>query len=396
MFRFNRIYPSQLGHIRVLRVSDRPDRSMEVQHISKNGHVLASLRAYKTHSVVCEMLILGRSRAEVTITLERLRRWLLDSGTAELEMENGRTCLAECTRITAPEYRGISAGISVTFTCRNADETNPETDAFTFAGRHVARDMGCIFLLDRANPVPTVTPYKLSIPGLPGTIRYEEVPEPEEKTFSGTLYLMRRATEPDGPIQQAEIIRRLRKLSTWLLMNGRAPLIWDAEPDISWQAEFVSAEFDRQEWHNGRLRVQFVLQPVGIGQEVSRTVQVSMKANVPCTLDLTDLFPDGTGYTVPVDLVIRNKKGSVGRVSVNCTGMAEPFVMGDRNFQMNTGDILRIMGTERIVFLNGKPAGIYVLSGDYPVMPTEDLCVTLLMNTDADLEITARCCPRWI
>ena len=63
---------------------------------------------------------------------------------------------------------------------------------------------------------------------------------------------------------------------------------------------------------------------------------------------------------------------------------------------MNTGDILRIMGTERIVFLNGKPAGMYVLSGDYPVMPTEDLCVTLLMNTDADLEITARCCPRWI
>ena len=79
MFRFNRIYPSQLGRIRVLRVSDRPDRSMEVQHISKNGHVLASLRTYKTHSVVCEMLILGRSRAEVTITLERLRRWLLDS-----------------------------------------------------------------------------------------------------------------------------------------------------------------------------------------------------------------------------------------------------------------------------------------------------------------------------
>ena len=396
MFRFNRIDPSQLGRIRVLRVSDRPDRSMDVQHISRNGHVLASLRTYKTHSVVCEMLILGRSRAEVTITLERLRRWLLDSGTAELETDSGRVCLAECTGISAPEYRGISAGVSVTFTCRNAGKSDPDTDGFTFAGRHVTRDMGCIFLLDRANPVPAVTPYKLSIPGLPGTIRYEEVPEPEEKTFSGTLYLLRDATEPDSLITQAETIRRLRKLSTWLLMNGRAPLIWDAEPDISWQAEFVSAEFDRQEWHNGRLRVQFVLQPVGIGQEVSRTVQISMKANVPCTLDLTDLFPDGTGYPVPVDLLIRDKKGSVGRVSVNCTGMTEPFVMGDRSFQMNTGDILRIMGTERVVFLNGKPAGIYVLSGDYPVMPTEDLCVTLLMNTDADLEITARCCPRWV
>ena len=396
MFRFNRIYPSQLGRVRVLRVSDRPDRSMEVQHIARSGQVLASLRTYKTHSVVCEMLILGRSHAEVTITLERLRRWLLDSGTAEMVTDSGRTYMAECTGITAPEYRGISAGISVTFTCRNAGNSDVNSDGFTFAGRHITRDMGCVFLLDRANPVPTITPYKLSIPGLPGTIRYDEVLEPEEKTFSGTLYLLRQATEPDGLIPQTEMIRRLRKLSTWLLMNGRAPLIWDAEPEVTWQAEFVSAEFDRQEWHNGRLRVQMIVQPVGIGQELSRTVQVSMKANVSHTLDLTELFPDGTGYPVPVDLIIRNKKGSIGRISVNCTGMQKQFVMGDRNFRLNIGDILRIMATERIVFLNGKPAGIYILSGDFPVMSREDLRVTFQTDADADLEITMQCFPRWI
>ena len=270
------------------------------------------------------------------------------------------------------------------------------SDGFTFAGRHITRDMGCVFLLDRANPVPTITPYKLSIPGFPGTIRYDEVLEPEEKTFSGTLYLLRQATEPDGLIPQTEMIRRLRKLSTWLLMNGRAPLIWDAEPEVTWQAEFVSAEFDRQEWHNGRLRVQMIVQPVGIGQELSRTVQVSMKANVSRTLDLTDLFPDGTGYPVPVDLIIRNKKGSIGRISVNCTGMQKQFVMGDRNFRLNIGDILRIMATERIVFLNGKPAGIYILSGDFPVMSRKDLRVTFQTDADADLEITMQCCPRWI
>ena len=398
MFRFNQIYPSQLGRIRVLRVSDRPDRSMEVQNVSKNGQVLASLRAAKVHTITCELLVLGKSRTEITITLERVRRWLLDSGTAELQTEPGRHCLAECTGISAPEYRGLSAKVSVTFTCRSADRngTGPESDGFTFAGRHVTADMGCIFLLERTNPIPAVTPYKLSIPGLPGTIRYEEMPEPEEKMVTGSLYLVKMPEDTEELLSQREIYRRLRKLSAWLVMSGRADLIWDSEPDVTWQAEFSSAEFDRQDWLNGRLRIQMVLQPVGMGRETSRTVSLSVQAERPYTMDLTPLFPEGTGFPVPVDVIIRNVRGSVGRISIATADERAPFIMGARNFRMNSGDILRIMSADRIAFLNGNPAGLFVRSGDYPVLLPDDLSVTFMTDTDAELEITVRTCPRWI
>ena len=70
--------------------------------------------------------------------------------------------------------------------------------------------------------------------------------------------------------------------------------------------------------------------------------------------------------------------------------------MGDRNFLMKAGDILRIVASERIVFLNGKPAGIYVQYGDFPVMGLDDFQVTLLTDTNAELEVSVRCAPRWI
>lgn len=396
MFRYNRIYPEQLGRIRVLRISDRPDRSMDVQNVSRNGHVLASLRTAKVHTIVCEMLVLGRSRTEVQITLERLRRWLLDSGTAELDTAPGKVCLASCTGISAPDYKGHSASVSVTFTCRNADNSEPETDGFTFAGKHVTRDLGCLFLLEKMNPVPTVTPYKLSIPGLPGTIRYEEMPEPQEKTLTGSLYLLRGPEDSDTLLSQEDMIQRLRQLSTWLVMSGRADLIWDSEPGVTWQAEFASAEFDRQEWNNGRLRIQMILQPVGIGQEVSTTVQVSMRENEAYTLDLSGLFPNGTGYLVPVDLTIQCVSGTVGRISLWTGDNEDPFIMGGSNFALGSGDVLQILASERIVFLNGRPAGLYVSAGDYPVMPIEDLHVTIMTDSDAGLKVTAQLCPRYI
>ena len=409
MLVFGNVRPEQLGPVRVLRTYDMTGEEWDWQTLESAGHVLAMQAVPKVRRETADLLVRARSRGELVLNLARVRRWLLGSGTAPLSLWDspGDFCLARCTDISKPEYRGLSAKISVTFVCQDwrhyqtgSGRANegfaPESDGFTFAGQHVFRDMGCLFILERRTAVPVCRPYKLSIPGLPGTIRYEEVPELEERTAAGTLYLMRHPDEANGevPLTYEETEARIRRLSRWLMGSGRADLVWDADQDTVWQAEVTAgADLERGGWQSGRMRLTFQIQPVGKG----RTVSGSFTMNAPGTLNLGQLFPDGTGYLTPLNLTIRNMgTKAVTSLEILSPGTDQTLRFAGSGFSLGGGQTLRILSEERWAELNGQVANRFIAAGDFPFLPPGGMEIAITSVPTVPLSVTVEAEPAWI
>lgn len=413
MITFGNIRPEQLGDIRALRVTDRLDTEADQQMIADQGHILADLSVPGIRKVTCDLLVRGKSETEVRLNLERVRRWLKTGSVERLMLAQmpGQYYLAALSEITAPVFSGHSARVSVTFTCRDhrpynlysrapADGRGPETDNFTFGGTHVLRDMGCLFVLERETAVPQLSAYKLTIPGRPGTIRYEERLEPEERMISGTLYLLRDAQAlHNGQMTNAETEARRRQIASWLLRTQRQDLVFDAAPDLTWKAEVVQgADLERNGWRNGRIRLDMVLEPLAMETERSYTVQICGGAGRQ-QIALHALFPNGMGFETPVNLTICNTGSQAVsdlRVYYPALSGTEMIRFNGNGFSLCNGAQLFLSSDERLASLNGEDANRYIASGDFPSLPPDEREIGIKSDAGSELSVTFTARPRWI
>ena len=398
MFVFNHIAPEQLGNIRAVRINDSEQRDR--QTISEAGHVLAEIAMPAIRKVTCEFRITGRCREDLMLELQRLSTWLYRSGEAELELRNlpGQYVLARCTGLSEPEFTGLLARVTATFTCRDPrtyqqynhrpkEGQEAPFGGFSFNGIH-SSDMHTLFVLDRKTGIPAMEATRIHIPGRPGTLRYAEMLMPGEREVAGTLYFL--SDHPDGqPLTYEESEQKLKEIAAWLVSPGRAELIWDYDTDCIWQAEIIEAlDFDRKGWQSGKLRLAFCVQPIAYGQEQKVEKTLRLTAGRESVLDLSEMFPIQPTFETPIDIRIA---GQIQGVEIHY-----PAVSGSGYIRVaGPWNQVKINGEDHMAYADGTEANRYV-TGDFPVIQPGDMRISFLSDVNADwsIEVTAR--ARWI
>ena len=193
---------------------------------------------------------------------------------------------------------------------------------FSFNGIHSRNDMGLIYAeKDGHAVIPKISRNEYRIAGMSGTVLL-----PGETwdtlTFEGTLYpAEERAT-------QAEAQAMLRNVAAWLTA-GRAPLIFDYEPDKFYLAQLSDrTRWSLKNWFGGELGVKFDAQPYAYA--VTETYgQKTAASNASQTVHL-DL---STGLMAPVRLETENTgEATITRVrmgtSVDLNGLE--LLTGDK------------------------------------------------------------------
>ena len=247
---FGNVHLSSFGHCKVVSWKNKIFADFERKELSYRGRLLAAVEVPTMRSIEATILARGSTVKDVDKKLKDIGKWLYEAGTAKLFAERDTThyYLARCTSVSTPERSGASARITVVFTCAdnrlyNVYNNQPITTAtsemnnFTFAGKHCLNDMGCVFVMDSMDAVPTAKVNKYEIAGQSGTLRYDsgEGILYEEKSMSGTLYFVKQSS--DGLMSEEEITKKLHSVAAWLGNSGRAQLILDSDVSRYYEAE---------------------------------------------------------------------------------------------------------------------------------------------------------------
>lgn len=413
---FAGIKPESLGCVKVVGVHDRFLAAREMQAIRRTGSILASISVPTVREIRVEMLVLAKKADELMLTLDKVARWLHDAGEAHLALDRteGTYHRARCTDMSEPEFSGPSARFTATFTCTDYRQYNayndqpflgadPPSDNFTYAGKHCLNDMGCMFVLDRRMGVPGVSGSKYDVLGVPGTLRYEQhdliLPE---QAVSGKLYFVSRTADGER-MADAQIEARLHAVASWLVLAGRAPLIFDSDVTRQVMAELENAaDFARAEWENGVLDLTLTLQPYSADvQAASLEKALSLSAGAAQEIDLSALFPRGVGFITPLVVEIQNTgTGSLTGLTLGYTdrlGKSRTARLAGGGFSLAAGQTVVVDGEQALVSIGGQSA-MLGFTGDFPsVSPAPGkLAVRIASDTAASVSVTVHARARWL
>lgn len=411
---FNDIRPESLGCVKIVSVKDRFLADRKQQTIERMGGIIASISVPSVRVVEAEMLARAPKASDLMLTLDKLAAWLHDAGEAKLELEQteGTYYKARCTGMDEPTFNGLSARFVVTFTCRDYRQYNlyndepvrgadPPSDNFTFAGKHCLNDMGCMFVLDKRPGTPSVVVSKYDVLGHVGTLRYDQADVVlEEQPMSGKLYFVNRI-EDGEPLTDAEIEQRLHDVASWLVLAGRAPLIFDSDTTRAYLAELEdSATFARTDWENGRLELKLTIQPCSQDvEETSLTKTLSLSANAAQNIDLTDMFPRGVGYVTPLIVEITNTgSASVSTLTIGYKdrlGSSRQAVLGAASFALSAGQMVRVDGEDVSVTKAGQNA-ILSYTGDFPSVSPGALSISVKSSAATSVSVKVSAKARWL
>ena len=403
MIRFDHIAPEELGRIRAVSLSDRFIAARDLQSQSRNGVILAGIAIPTLRIITCDFRVSGRNRMEIIDQLDRLARWLQEPGEAMLEVRNapGRYYKAFCSELSEPAFSGLSAACRATFTCTDYRQYNlynhqpvegadPETENFTFAGKHCLNDMDCLFVLDQRSAFCVPEPNTYPIPGMAGTLRYDAQTLPEGE-LSGKLYFVGR--DRNGkPMPLSSSEAQLRRLADWLGNAGRADLIFDALPTKAFEVEVTKASFSRDGWENGCIQVTFAVQPLLRGKEKTLTVELTLKANQPADLDLSFLFPEGMTAETPLRIEMKNMGNTVERLVLKMEGGEETVLSG---MTFSGGSTLLLDAEDSTCQLDGIGAGRYLTAGSLPYADPGQCLLKITADTGTTLQIEIRARARF-
>lgn len=413
---FAGIRPESLGCVKVTSVTDRFVAARDLQTIRRAGSIIASISVPTVREIQVEMLVRANHADELMLTMDKLAAWLEGAGTARLELEQteGTYYKARCTNMGDVTYSGPSARFTVTFTCTDYRQYNayndqpvcgadPASDNFTFAGKHCLMDMGCMFVLDKRMGVPSVSASKYDVLGFPGTLRYDQHDILlSEQTVSGKLYFVSRAQ--DGAIlADGEIEERLHAVSSWLILAGRAPLVFDSDVTRQYLAEIENAaDFTRTDWENGRIELKMTLQPYSMDTEAeSMTKSMSLSANTAQVIDLSALFPRGVGYVTPLIVEITNSGSSaINALEIGYTdrlGVSRTARLEGGGFSLAAGQTVTVNGEDASVTRAGQSA-ILGFTGDFPsVSPAPGKQeISVKSGAAASVSVTVSARARWL
>lgn len=139
-------------------------------------------------------------------------------------------------------------------------------DNFTFAGRHLYRDMGCEYYANDPRALsPAVKRNEYQIAGRSGTVIYPGgVWQPMKE--SGII-----VSRDDADAEALET--RMRRVLEWLAVpeTGRGRIVFDSRPDVYREAQIDAAPaVSYSKWPRGALNVTLVMQPIARALIASR------------------------------------------------------------------------------------------------------------------------------
>ncbi len=343
---FQGFFAGQVVEVSAIKVvyEEKIGHSLE----SSGGQIYCVLRTHGWHKMLrastevptlrkveVDFLVRGKTSNEIAGKLADMATWLYNAGTAKLfsDQDPNHYYKARCTSVSTPEFSGLFARFTATFTCAdyklyNAQTNQPLTSTatdlsnFTFAGKHCLNDMECVFVEESRDVTPEVKANKYEIAGMNGTLRYLGGSAAlAEKQLSGTLYLVNLQDE-NGLLDETVIAQRLHEIASWLVNAQRAELVLDSDITRQYEAEVIAAaSVTRNNWDNGAIKIRFVLQPVSmdVTAKVLEAASIQLQANTAATVSLEQLFTEGIGYATPMTLTITNNgTGSITDLTVYC------------------------------------------------------------------------------
>ena len=413
--KFALIQPEQFGRVKVTSVSDSFMADQTLQMVTRRGAVLSCISVPTVRKIDMELLARASDLPALGLLLERIRRWLCDSGEAKLEFDHlaGKYYKARCTSIGPPSFKGPSARLSVTFTCTDyrlfhayndqpVSGADPQSDNFTFAGKHCLNDMGCMFVLDQRTGIPKPNVNKVQISGAAGTLRYDRSELAlEEGSIKGKLYFVNR-TEDGTALTGAEIARRMHDVSSWLLLAGRSELVMDSDASRVVLAEIDGeTSLDCEKWESGVLDLTLTTQPLAMdAQAGSVTESLSLTAGTWSDMALDAAFPRGMGYVTPLIISIQNAGGAaITDLRIRYRdrlGALRQTRMYGGGFSLPAGKMLVVDGEDLTVMCDGQSAVSGLYSGDYPSVPPDDASISLQCAAAASVRVTVTARARWV
>jgi len=422
---FNGTYLKSFGHCKVLSWKNSVYTDFDRKELVHNGRVLAAVEVPTVRKIEANILVRGGSYDEIRQKLEDIGNWLYSAGTAKLchETDLTRYFMARCTQVSTPVYSGLSARSTITFTCSDhrlyasyndlpveSEENNMSN--FTFSGKHCLNDMGCLFVKDSEPAIPAVKPHVYEISGMSGTLRYNTgKPVLQETTMSGTLYFVKESS--DGRMTEDEIVRKKHEVAAWLINAERATLVMDSDITREYQAEVVTeALLNRKDWANGYLKVKFTVQPVSKSVEVSEVeTEVVTIPNEHCTIDLSELVPNGIGHETPLSIKITHKGGDTVtwlRIRYDYHSNSQ-IVLAHESFKLQESDSVLIDSEDGHVVLEDQgsdstghwanvTSGVWCIeSGNFPALSVNGLrSLTIKTDAAATLLVEVSCNARWV
>ena len=296
----------------------------ERQQIVDDGAVVAAVEAPTIRQIACDILLKVESKEMLHAKVLEITEWLINAGTDKLfgDLDRSRYYMAKCTKVEPPKYHGLAAILHVTFTCRDCRPYNASTNQpigniysdvngrpsgyfsnFTFHGLHCLNNCGCVFVIENFTFLPPVRRHAYEIAGRNGTIRYQAgAPVTGERSLTGWLYLVNSPftgyPTSEKPISKGQDMNYMHLIADWLVNGKRSNFIFDCDTSRQYKAEVVNAgQLDFENWRNGRLKVEFILQPY------CETIAVSQET---ATITATNLAGSGeTFYFTDMSLPVR-------------------------------------------------------------------------------------------
>lgn len=412
---FNGIHASQFGCTKVTIISDRFTAPMTHQTVVKNGVVITAVCVPTVREISLELLVRERGHQALYTRLEQINDWLMKSGEAKLELRHtkGTYYKARCKNIEPPLFNGLTARLSVVMMCMDYRLYNkhdnkpvagadPETDNFTFAGKHCLNDMHCMFVLNSKTAVPQVSAHKYEIPGIAGTVRYDDDNlRIAEKAIKGTLYFVN-ANENGVPITYEEAENRMMEVSAWLVNAGRASLIWDSDITRVYQVEVENeALFSRTQWENGKLDLTLTAQPLAMDAAQGQVEEtLSLSAGTAKAMNIASAFPRGMGYDTPLHIEITNT-GTAAITDLTIVykdryGKTRKTRYYSGGFSLSVGSTLMVDGEDMSSSVGSTNAAKWLYSGDYPIATVGNQSIAIQTASAATVKVIVKANARWV
>jgi len=210
-----------------------------------------------------------------------------------------------------------------------------------------------------------------------------------------------------------EIVRKKHEVAAWLINAERATLVMDSDITREYQAEVVTeALLNRKDWANGYLKVKFTVQPVSKSVEVSEVeTEVVTIPNEHCTIDLSELVPNGIGHETPLSIKITHKGGDTVtwlRIRYDYHSNSQ-IVLAHESFKLQESDSVLIDSEDGHVVLEDQgsdstghwanvTSGVWCIeSGNFPALSVNGLrSLTIKTDAAATLLVEVSCNARWV
>lgn len=414
---FGNVHLASFGHCKVVSWKNDIFTDFERKELSYRGRLLAAVEVPTLRSIEATVLVRGNTAKDVDKKLKDIGKWLNDAGTSKLFAERDTThyYLARCTSVSTPERSGASARFTVKFTCADnrlyntynnqpVETATSEMNNFTFAGKHCLNDMGCVFVLDSLDALPSAKINKYEISGQSGTLRYDsgEGILYEEKGLSGTLYFVKQLTG-EGLMSEEEISARLHAVSSWLGNSGRAQLILDSDTTRYYEAEVEDSQsLSRKDWENGSVKLKMVLQPFATSVAAkSKSETFVLSANTAKEVSLASLVPDGIGYSTPLTIsVTNNSETAIADLRIQYydeKNVLKSMRLHSNGFSISKGQTV-IVDSLSVTIAKGAQDGVkWLKSGDFPVLSVNGMKkIRILSGTAATVAVTVSFKARWL